>query len=79
MITFHNINAEDCTIVEHDLKAGYIRIKHPDFPRPRYFSKSKKGNWYWMKYVDGGEAYKDKEIWIIKGDIVKIVEETTET
>jgi len=75
---FHNIKTQDCTIISNHKDS--VRIKHPDFPRPRYFTKSKKGNWCWIKQYNHG-GHPSKEIWIVDGDlkteaIIQGVEET---
>jgi hypothetical protein len=39
------IEWSECKILEtYDAS---IKVAHPRFPRPRYFIKSLKGNWYW--------------------------------
>ena len=63
---FHEIEAQDCKVISYH--EGSIRIKHPEFPRPRYFTKSRIGNWCWIKRYNHG-GYSAKEIWIVKGDL----------
>ena len=65
---FKNIDARDCKIISYH--EGSIRITHPEFTKPRYFTKSQKGNWCWIKNYDHG-GYPSKEIWTIRGDLEK--------
>ena len=72
MNEFYRIKAEDCTALEH--YGETIKINHPDFPRPRIFRKSVKGNWCWSKYADHG-GYGGKDIWIVEGDLAELAKQ----
>lgn len=63
MIIWTELDAKRCKILE-DAGAS-IKIRHPDSGRPKYFTKSRAGNWVWIgPRID---AHGTKEGYVIKG------------
>jgi len=62
---WYTIRLCDCEIIDIESCKGVvesIQVRHVDFGRPRWFAKSRKGNFYWRR---SGKSYENAEAYII--------------
>ena len=64
-VIWTELDAGRCVVL--DDAGESVRIRHPDAGRPKYFVKSRAGNWVWVS--PSIDAHGTKEGYIVKGEL----------